>query len=122
MPSGVRLAVILLWAAWSISACAWLVHLYEVRGLGADRYAVLGFPAALLQALLIYLIGKGNNVARLLVLWVAIPAFVVVQIFFSAAFDFSALRLGVETALRGTALILLIAPESARWFHGGAPR
>ena len=116
MPRRVRIALVLLWAAWLVSLCAWIAHLYEARDAGADLYSVVGFPAALVQAFLVYLIGRGNNVARILVVVVAIPAFVIAQVFFAARFDFSSLRIGVEAVMRGTALIILLTPVSARWF------
>jgi hypothetical protein len=65
MPGRVRCALALLWAAWVISVCAWIVHLYEMSGSHADAYSIVGFPAALIQALMFYLIGKGNNYARI---------------------------------------------------------
>ena len=117
MPRQVYLALVLLWLAWLISVSAWLVHSYAAVDRGADLYAMVGFPAALIQAVLVYLIGKRNNIARLLVVVVAIPAFIVVQIFFSERVAFSALRLGVEALMRGTAVILLLTPASSRWFR-----
>lgn len=116
MPGGVRCALVLLWVAWAISVCAWIVHLYETGGSRADAYAIAGFPAALLQAFLFYLLGRGNNVARILVLVMAVPSWIVVQMFFSAQFNLSSPRLLVEAALRGTAVILLLTSGAAHWF------
>jgi hypothetical protein len=116
MPSHTRFALVLLWVAWLISVCAWIVHLYEVRGPTADLYSVAGLPAVITQGVLIYFIGRGSNLARLLVLLAAIPALIVVQVFFSAQFNLSPLRLWVEAALRGAAIALLLTPQSTRWF------
>jgi hypothetical protein len=63
-----------------------------------------------------YLIGRGNNVARILVLVMAVPALIVAQLFFSTQFNLSSTRLLVEAALRGTAVILLLTPGAAHWF------
>ena len=116
MPGHVRFALVLLWAAWLISVCAWIVHLYKVRGTGADLYSAAGLPAVLTQGVLIYFIGRGSNLARLLVLLAAIPALIVVQVFFSAQFNLSPLRLWVETALRGAAIVFLLTSQSTHWF------
>jgi hypothetical protein len=116
MPGHVRFALVLLWVAWLISVCAWIVHLYEVRGPGADLYSVAGLPAVVAQGVLIYFLSRGSNVARLLVLLAAIPALIVVQVFFSAQFNLSPLRLWVETALRGAAIVFLLTPQSTHWF------
>jgi hypothetical protein len=116
MPGHVRFALTLLWAAWVISVCAWIVHFYEVRGSGADLYSVAGLPAVVAQGVVIYFIGKGSSLARLLVLFAAIPALIVVQVFFSAQFNLSPLRLWVETALRGGAIAFLLTPQSTHWF------
>lgn len=116
MPSHVRFALVLLWAAWLISVCSWIVHLYEVRGWGADLYSAAGLPAVAIQGALIYFIGRGSNLARLLVLIAAIPALVIVQVFFSAQFSLSPLRLWTETALRGAAMVFLLTSRSTHWF------
>ena len=116
MPGYVRFALVLFWSAWLVSACAWIVHLYEMRGRGPDLYSAAGLPAMAAQGVLIYFIGRGSNLARLLVVAAAVPALIVVQVFFSAQFDLSPLRLWVETALRGAAIALLLTPRSARWF------
>jgi hypothetical protein len=118
MPGHVRSALLLLWGAWLISACAWLVHLHELRGHRADLYSSLGLAAVAMQGALIYLVGRGSNLARLVVLLAAIPAFVVVQLYFSAQFDISPPRLWVETLLRAAALAFLLTSRSARWFEG----
>ena len=116
MPGHVRSALVLLWGAWLVSVCAWIVHLYEARGARADLYSAAGLPAAVAQAVLIYFIGRGSNLARLLVLLVAAPALVIVQLFFSAQFNLSPLRLWGETAVRGAAIAFLLTPRSTRWF------
>jgi hypothetical protein len=115
MPGHVRFALALLLVAWLISVCAWIVHLYEVRGAGADLYSAAGLPAVAIQGVLIYFIGRGSNLARLLVIFAAIPALIVVHVFFSAQFNLSPLRLWVEAALRGAAIVLLLTPQSAHW-------
>ena len=116
MPSHVRFAMVLLWGAWLISVSAWMLHLYEVRGERGDLYSAAGLPAVVAQGVLIHFIGRGNNLARLVVLLAAVPALVVVQLFFSSQFSLSPLRLWVETGMRGAAIVLLFTPQSARWF------
>ena len=117
MPGRVRFALVLLWVAWLVSVCAWIIHLFQLGGLLTDLYAVVGLPAALVQAFLIYLIGSGSNIARLLVVLIAVPAFMLVQLFFFSRFNFSSVRLAVETVLRGTAVIILLTPGSTQWFN-----
>ena len=117
MPGHVRIALVLLWGAWLISVGAWAVHLYEARDSGADLYSVAGLPAMVIQAVLIHFIGRGSNLARLLVLLAAIPAFVLVQLLFSAQFNLSPLRVWAETAARGAAIALLLTPRSTHWFR-----
>jgi hypothetical protein len=114
MPTRVRFALATLWIAWSISACALVGHLWSARGLGADLYSIIGTPIALIQSLLIYLVSRRNNVARITLVLMAIPAFIVMVVFFSPRA--SSLRLVVETSLRGAALVLLLTPAAAQWF------
>ena len=114
MPSRVRFSLAMLWIAWSISVCVFVAHLYSTRSSGADLYSIIGTPAAVIQALLVYLIGRRNNIARIVVLLMAIPAFIVAVVFFSA--QVSPLRLALETLLRGTALVLLLTAGAAQWF------
>jgi hypothetical protein len=114
MPTHVRFALATLWIAWSISACALVGHLWSTRGLGADLYSIIGTPIALIQGLLIYLVSRRNNVARITLVLMAIPAFIVMVVFFSPRV--SSLRLVVETSLRGAALVLLLTPAAAQWF------
>ena len=114
LPGGVRLALAMLWIAWSMSVCAFVAHLYRTRGSGADLYAVIGAPAALIQALLIYLLSRRNNLVRVTVLLLAIPAFIVAVVFFPP--QVSSLRLVVESLLRGAALGLLLTPGATQWY------
>ena len=114
MPARVRLALVMLWTAWVISLYALIAHLYPTGRFSADLYSIIGPPAALIQALLIYFVGKRSNIARIIVLSIAIPAFVVAAMFFSAFI--APLRFGVEAALRASAVILLLTPRSAHWF------
>lgn len=116
-PGHVRVALVLLWAAWLASVGAWIVHCFEAGGLDADLYSGAGLPAAAIQAVLIHLIGRGNNIARIIVLVAAVPALIVVQMYFSSQFNLSPFRLWVEAVLRGGAIVLLLTPESAAWFR-----
>jgi hypothetical protein len=120
MPRRVRFALAMLWIAWSVSAGALLAHLYSTHGLGADLYSIIATPAALLQSLLIYLVGRRSNAARILLFLMAIPAFLVAAMLFST--EVSSLRLALEASLRGPALLLLLTPRAAQWFtHSQVP-
>lgn len=121
-PRRVRLALILLWVACFASACALALHLYQSRATPLDLYSALGVPAVLVQALLIVLIGRRQNLARMLAIVLAIPGFIVVHIFFSDMYRASAFRINIEAALRLLALVLLLTPESARWFKNEAAK
>ena len=121
-PGRVRLALALLWAAWLASACALALHLYQSRAAQLDLYSGLGVLAVLFQALLIVLIGRRNNLARMLVIVLAIPSFIVVHIFFSDMYRAAAFRINIEAALRLSALVLLLTPEAARWFRNGVAK
>jgi hypothetical protein len=116
VPIEVRLSVLLLGIAWCISVGALAAHLRAGGGFHLDTYTLAGVAMAAVQAVLIFFISKRNNVARLIVLWAAVPAFLVV--FMNFAGGISALRLGVETALRAGALVLLLTREAADWFKG----
>jgi len=121
-PGRVRLALALLWAAWLASACALALHLYQSRAAPLDLYSGLGVLAVIVQALLIVLIGRRHNLARMLVIVLAIPSFIVVHIFFSDMYRAAAFRINIEAALRLSALVLLLTPESARWFRNGVAK
>ena len=121
-PGRVRLALMLLWVAWLASACALALHLYQSRAAPLDLYSGLGVLAVLFQALLIVLIGRRNNLARMLVIVLAIPSFIVVHIFFSDMYRAAAFRINIEAALRLSALVLLLTPEAARWFRNGVAK
>jgi hypothetical protein len=90
----------LLWVAWLASACALALHLYQSRAVQLDLYSALGAPAVLDQALLFVLIGRRHNLARMLVIVLAIPGFVVVHIFLSDVYRAAAFRITIEAALR----------------------
>jgi predicted branched-subunit amino acid permease len=121
-PSRVRLALTLLWVAWAASACALGVHLYQSRTAPLDLYSALGLPAALAQALLLVLIGRRYNLARLLAVAVAIPGFIVVHVLFPDMYRAATLRINIEGVLRLWALAILLTPEAARWFANGASK
>ena len=116
MPIGVRLALILLWVAWVASAGALGLHVYRSGTKALDLYSALGVPALLAQALLIVLITKRYNFARLIAVAVAIPGFIVVHMLLPDMYSAAALRINVETALRLPALALLLTPGASRWF------
>jgi len=115
MPGRIRFALTMLWIAWCTSIGALAVHVYQAQGSRADLYSLVGTPAALAQALLIYLIGRRSNIARMIVLLMALPAFIVALVVFSAKVP--SVRFAFETLLRGTALGLLLTPGAAHWFQ-----
>jgi hypothetical protein len=118
-PGRVRLALMLLWVAWLASACALAFHLYQSRAAALDLYSTLGVPALLVQALLIIFIGRRHDLARMLVIVIAVPSFIGVHIFFPDMYRAAAFRINAEAVLRLSALVLLLTPESARWFRNG---
>jgi hypothetical protein len=105
----------MLWVAWCIGVSAFALHASKAGISGSDLYSIIGMPAAVVQGLLIYLMGRRSDRARVISLLLAIPAFVVAVWFFSD--QVSSVRLGVEALLRGPALIILLTPVAAQWFR-----
>lgn len=114
-----RLALALLWFAWILSLIGYVLHLRRLPGHELDAYAVLGAPGIFTQAVLIHLIGRRNNIARLIVLALALPAFLIVLVWF--VHQIPPLRLAAETALRGIALCLLLTRGVADGFKKAQP-
>lgn len=121
MPRSVRAAITLLWIAWGIS-----VGMILLRGLrlgGADVATFVGIAAALVQGLIIYFIGMGNNVARIaliVLILLAIPSLVALHRdvgLVVARLPFSALASAVSFVLKVAACIILFTVSARPWFR-----
>src|ERR1700683_38367 len=80
MPRTARIALVLLWVAWTISACMILVRFFRLDGL--DAATLLGLAGLLVQALIFYFVGRGSNAARialLVVIVLGLPALLVLR-------------------------------------------
>jgi hypothetical protein len=123
MPRRVRVALFLLWAVWLLSLGTLVMQLLAYRGSATDLRSIIGFPAAVVQAVLIYLIGKRRNIARIVLsvlILLAVPALmfqslVLTQSLFSPLV-FGSLRYDIGLAVKVTAAVLLLTPAAARWF------
>ena len=120
MPRIVRIALVLLWGAWTISACLVLVR--AVRLGGPDSATLLGVPGLLVQALIIYFIGRSSKLARialLVVILLGAPAILVlrqmVELYVSRL-PISALISLVGLMLKIFACVLLFTPTARSWF------
>jgi hypothetical protein len=119
MPRIARIAVILLWVAWTISA--YMVLARAVRLGGLDMAALFGVAGLLVQALIFFFVGRGSNSARIalfVVILLGLPALLVLV---KSELDFSRLPTSsimtcVGLALRVFACILLFTPGTRFWF------
>jgi len=120
MPNRVRTALALLWAAWAISLCVIIIHSVQFPGPILQDPGILGWPAALLQALLIYFAGRASNIARIVLavlLVLAIPGVLVLESLIVAKLFLSACATGIGFVLRLAAIALLFTPAANRWFR-----
>jgi hypothetical protein len=121
MPRIARIALVLLWVAWIISACMVLVRSVQLGG--ADTATLVSLSGLLVQALIFYFVGRGRNAARvalLVVLVLGVPAFLVL---FAVGFDVSLLPTSgllslVSLVLKVIACVLLFTPAARSWFGG----
>lgn len=119
MPRVARIALVLLWVAWAISACMILVRCIE-RG-AADGATLTGVFGLVVQALIFHFVARGKNAARvvlLVVLLLGLPALVVLT---AVGFDLSRLPLSgflsiVGLVLKVVACVLLFTPAARSWF------
>jgi hypothetical protein len=123
MPRRVRVALVLLWTLWLLSLAALVMHFSAYRGPGTDLRSIIGFPAAVVQAVLLYLIGKRNNIARIVLIvfvLLAVPALMLQSLVLThsmfSPLEFGSLRHDLGLAVKVTAAVLLLTPTAARWF------
>lgn len=129
MPRIARIALILLWVAWTMSAYMILVRAFRLGGL--DVAALLGLAVLLVQAFIFYFVGRGSNAARIALLVVILLGLPALLVLVEAGFDLgrlptSGLVTGVALVLRVLACVLLFTPGTRFWFSrsqmtGNAP-
>ena len=118
-PSRVHYAVIMLWSAWGISAVALLINCFLFQGTGAKAGSLGGIAGLVLQAIAIYYISKGNNVARVFVLVIFLlgtPGVLLVCHLIAAKSLFSVTLTIIGYLLRAIAVFLLFTGDSGNWF------
>jgi hypothetical protein len=120
MPSQVRTAIVLLWTAWVVSLCVMIVHSVQFPGPLLHDPGLIGWPAALLQALVIYFVGRRSNVARIVLVVVvalAIPGLLVLESLIFAKLFLAACATASGFTLRLIAAGLLFTPTANGWFR-----
>lgn len=119
IPPRVRLAVSLLWASWAISAFAFFANSFLFQGGGTGIESWIGVGTLCLQAVVIYYIARGNNVARILLiilLFWAIPGLLIVGRLVVAKSVLSASASLVGFTLKAIAVFLLFTGVSRLYF------
>ena len=122
-PRGVGYALIALGAAWVVSAIALFVNQVVFHGSGVGPGPSLGIGSLVMQAVVFWLVGRGNPVARVLVIVFSILATLPLQLvprLIDEREVFSASYTVLGFLLKGAAVWLLFTGESAKWF-GNAP-
>jgi hypothetical protein len=120
MPPTARVAVVLLWVAWIISACMVLVRAIRLGGL--DTATLAGLAALLVQSVIFYFVGRGSNAARialLVVILLGLPSLLVLHHTVGLIvrhLPMSALISLVDLALKVFACVLLFTPTARLWF------
>jgi len=125
IPSSVRTAVWLLSIAWLLSVALTIFNFFLFRSplqsLGVSVQATLSSICALLvQAIAIYFIARGSNVARivaLIFLLLATPGFFFIMWFMSTVSLLSVSLSTVGYTLRLIAIFLLFGPHARPWFR-----
>lgn len=118
-PRRVRTASALLWISWAISACALAANSILFQEGGAGIGIDVGVAILGLQAVAIYFVGKGSNVARILFivfLVLAIPGLLIVGRLIAAKSVVSALATLTGFTLKGIAVFLLFTGVSRSYF------
>jgi len=126
MPNRVRLALVLLWTSWTISICLMVAHSLRLGGhFWTDPSTIIGLPAALLQAALIYLVARGSNAARIILLifiLLAIPGVLALERLIVSKLFVAACATGISFLLKLVAVVTLFTPAAGQWFKSrGVP-
>jgi len=119
MPRIARIALILLWVAWTISAYMILVRAFRLGGL--DVTVLLGVAVLLAQAFVFYFIGRGSNAARMALLVIILLGFPALLVLVEAGLDLgrlptSGLATCLALLLRVFACVLLFTRGARSWF------
>jgi hypothetical protein len=119
MPRPARIALILLWVAWTISAYIVLARAFRLGGL--DMATMFGLGGLLVQILIFYFIARGSNAARIALLVVILLGLPALLVLVRAGLNFSRLPTSgvisyLALALRVIACVLLFTPGLRSWF------
>jgi hypothetical protein len=120
MARSARIALVLLWVAWAISASMVVVRVFRLTGL--DIATLLGVAGLLVQALIFYFVGRGSNAARIALLVVILLGLPALLVLFKSGLNLrrlptSAVMTYVGLVLRVFACILLFTPGARSWFR-----
>jgi hypothetical protein len=118
-PARVRRALIVLWAAWLLTATALLVNQFLFDGSGIGPGLTLGIVSLAVQAMVFVFIGRASVVARALavafLVLAALPVQMVPRLITEGSF-FSATYTAFGFALKAIAVILLFTGDAKTWF------
>jgi hypothetical protein len=121
VPSPVRVSVALLWFAWALSGGLTFFNHHLLQGYGGSSLGLLlGLAGLIVQAVAIYFIGRGSNVARIVAVvffLLATPGFYFVMRFMSALSVLSVSLSIVGYLLRLVAIVLLFGTAARLWFR-----
>ena len=118
LPKRVRTSISLLWVAWGISLLALAINSFLLHSLAGG---IVGIVALALQAIVIYFITNGSNVARILLLvllFLAIPGILIFLQRIASSSVSSAAMTVIGFSLRVIATYFLFTGESRPWFSG----
>ena len=119
MPDGVRIALVLLWGSWTISTVFLIVQLAKAGGVAAVSDAIFGSLALSLNAFLIYLMCRGNDLGRnfyLGFMLLGVLAMLATTPFAAALSMLSSPRFDLRVGTQAIAMALLFTPTARHWF------
>jgi len=110
---------VFLWLAWSISAAALVTNQIVFRGSGVGPGPSLGVLSLLIQAVALVLVGRGDQIARIItlvfVVIAALPTPMLPRLVAERAV-FSAGYIGAGFVLKAFGACLLLTPNASAWF------
>jgi hypothetical protein len=119
-PIGVRAAVTLLWASLGIGI---LNSLLVATHPTLPNAHLMQFVIVVIMALLIAMIGRGRNWARITLLVLYLPGLVLgvltIPLLLRVSGPLSLLIMLAQSVLQAVAMILLLQREASDWFRGG---
>ena len=122
LPRSVAYAVGALAIAWLSSAAALAINQLVFHGAGVGPGPIMGIASLALQAAMIALVLRGNNVGRVLVVVFVVLAALplpLVSRLLAVGSTISAASLALGFVLKAAAAALLFAADSRRWFAIG---